>query len=174
MTAQAVLSSAVRMTVKKKKTGDAAMTYARAAGAPRRGMLDHLVGFHLRRAQQKLFQHFRKTFQAQGISPGQAGILILVHNNPGLSQAALARALNIERATLGEVLDGLASRGWIQRRTTTRDRRAKALYLSPEGTRFLEGVLPRIEAHEQAVVHNLTARESAQLIRLLRKFVDGL
>lgn len=98
--------------------------------------LGDLLGFQLRRAQQKLFQDFMRSFQQQGISPGQAGVLILVKNNPGISQAALARAIGVERATLGETIGFLESRNWIRRKVSETDRRSYALELNAPGKFF--------------------------------------
>jgi len=134
--------------------------------------LDGLIGFHLRRAQLLLFNHFREVFQDRGITPGQVGILCLIRNNPGISQTALARTNRIERATLGEILAYLEKMGWIERRPAPQDRRAKALYLTGTGRVFLEDLLPAIHRHEQEVSKNLSSNECKDLLRLLRKLVS--
>lgn len=68
--------------------------------------LDDLFGFRLRLAQVKLFQHFRESLAPLQITPGQAGLLILIRDNPGISQSDLARAMQVERATLGQTIEG--------------------------------------------------------------------
>ncbi len=135
--------------------------------------LDGLIGFHLRRAQLLLFNHFREVFQDRGITPGQVGILCLIRNNPGISQTALARTNRIERATLGEILTYLEKMGWVERRTAPLDRRAKALYLTGKGKSFLQQLLPAIHEHEQYVSKNLNKDECEHLLLLLRKLVSG-
>ncbi len=100
---------------------------------PDLSFLDDLAGFHLRRAQVRLFQHFREQFHDLGITPGQVGILALIRNNQGISQAALARAVRVERATLGETLRYLVEKSWVDRRPDPADRRINSLYLSEAG-----------------------------------------
>ena len=132
--------------------------------------LDGLVGFHVRQAQLRVFNHFRKTVGTTGITPGQAGILILIRNNPDISQAALARAIGVERATLGQIINDMEARSWVERRPSRTDKRSFALTLSSSGRSFLENVLDRITVHEQALTAHLSARESREFLRLLLKF----
>lgn len=136
-------------------------------------MLDRLLGYHLRRAQTKVFQNFRQSLGHHGVTPGQVGILFLVGNNPGLSQSALARAVAVERASLAETLRYLVAQGWVQRRRADGDKRSNALFLSTAGGAFLDRLLPEIIAHERDASGNLTTRESERLVQLLKKLVDG-
>lgn len=132
--------------------------------------LDGLVGFQVRQAQLRVFNHFRKTVGTTGVTPGQAGILILVRNNPGISQAALARAIGVERATLGQIIAGMEDKSWVVRRPSHTDRRSFALTLSAAGYEFLVNVLDKIAVHEQDMTAHMSARESREFLRLLLKF----
>ncbi len=133
--------------------------------------LDSLFGFRLRLAQVKLFQHFRSALEGFAITPGQAGLLMLIRDNPGISQSDLARAVRVERATLGQTIESLLTRGLVERRRNARDRRAYALHLSEDGRAFMTRLLPAIEAHEAAVSENLTPAEFERLRILLGKFL---
>lgn len=129
-----------------------------------------LVGFQVRQAQIRVFNHFRKTVGETVITPGQAGILILIRNNPDISQATLARAIGIERATLGQIISDMEARSWVVRRPSHTDKRSYALNLSSSGRSFLEKVLDRIAIHEQAMTTHLSAKERREFLRLLLKF----
>lgn len=132
--------------------------------------LDGLVGFQVRQAQLRVFNHFRKTVGTTGVTPGQAGILILIRNNPGISQAALARAIGVERATLGQIIAGMEDNSWVVRQPSHTDKRSFALSLSASGREFLANVLEKIAVHEQAMTAHMSARESREFLRLLLKF----
>ena len=71
------------------------------------GILPDLLGYQLRRAQVTVFQHFAGALGDWNVTPGQLGLLVLVSRNPGISQTALARAVGVERATLGEAVHRL-------------------------------------------------------------------
>lgn len=133
--------------------------------------LDQLLGFQLRRAQQKLFQHFMQSMTKLDITPGQTGVLILIQNNPGISQAALARAVGVERATLGETIDFLERKGWVNRHKAEHDKRSYALDLSNTGQTFVKKLIPAIHQHEKEVCENLNPKEYKQLQSLLSKFI---
>lgn len=132
--------------------------------------LDGLVGFQVRQAQLRVFNHFRKTVGETGVTPGQAGILILIRNNPDISQAALARAVGVERATLGQIISDMEARSWVVRHPSHTDKRSYALNLSSSGKAFLENVLDKIVIHEQAMTAHLGAKDRREFLRLLLKF----
>ncbi|GAB4119462.1 MAG: hypothetical protein Tsb008_22310 [Rhodothalassiaceae bacterium] len=135
------------------------------------GTLSSLFGFRLRLAQMRLFQHFRDSLAEFDITPGQAGLLILVHDNPGISQSSLARAIEVERATLGQSIDRLVKRGLVLRERNDSDRRAYALVLSGQGHDFVARLIPAIRRHEAALAANLTESEFAMLEKLLARFL---
>ena len=132
--------------------------------------LDGLIGFQVRQAQLQVFNHFRKTVGRIGITPGQAGILILIGNNPAISQAALARAIGVERATLGQIITDMETKSWVERHPSHSDKRSNALKLSSSGKAFLEQVLEKIAVHEQDLSAHLSAKERQEFLRLLVKF----
>ena len=70
---------------------------------------DH-VGYFLRRLQVALFKDFIRTLAPVDVRPAQYSILILIAANPGRSQAAIGRALGIERARLARMLHELERR----------------------------------------------------------------
>ena len=54
------------------------------------GALSGLLGYRLRLAQQAVFRDFAASVAE--LSPGRAGMLLLVEANPGVTQGRLARA----------------------------------------------------------------------------------
>ncbi len=136
------------------------------------GILPELLGYQLRRAQLGVFQHFAGALSDWNITPGQVGLLVLVSRNPGISQTALARAVGVERSTLGEAVDRLIKRRLLVRKPAPRDRRSYALRLSASGKRFLDDLIPRVFAHEDDAAGHLSPEERKTLISLLRRLAD--
>ena len=132
-----------------------------------RGILPTLLGYQLRRTQQLVFQHFAANLTEFGVTPGQVGLLLLVEANPGVSQSALAKAIGVERASLGETVKHLAAAGHLEREPSPRDRRSNALHLTARGKRLVERIVPRIRDHERAVSQRLSEPERRALIDLL-------
>lgn len=134
-----------------------------------RGLLDELLGYHLRRAQAAVFADFMRTMADDRITPGQFGVLVLIDRNPGLNQSALARVLGIERSTMVAVIDGLEDRELVARRGSVSDRRAKVLSLTGQGQALLAEVKPKVRRHEKRIAADLDTGEVKALIDLLRR-----
>ena len=83
---------------------------ARSREAPELGVLPGLIGYQLRLAQRAIFADFADTVGESGISPGLFGILVVIGENPGLSQQALANAAHLDRSTVVTVIDKLELR----------------------------------------------------------------
>ncbi len=133
------------------------------------GMLDELLGYHLRRVQAIVFGDFMRTMAKDRITPGQFGVLTLIDRNPGLNQSALARVLGIERSTMVAVIDRLEDRRLVARRKSPSDRRSYTLALTRQGAALLVKVRPRIRRHEKRIAAGLEPGEVAALIDLLRR-----
>jgi DNA-binding MarR family transcriptional regulator len=130
------------------------------------GELAGLIGYRLRRAQQELFRDFAASIP--DISPGRAGLLMLIEANPGITQSRLAHAMALDRSTMVGVLDALESRGWLERRRGS-DRRTNGLWLTRAGRILLARIKRRIADHEARVTARLSSGERQRLLTLLGK-----
>lgn len=131
------------------------------------GMLPSLLGYHLRRAQVAVFQHFAATMGEAEITPGQFGVLLVIRNNSGLSQTQLGNALGIDRSTVVAVIDRLEARSLVVRAPSPTDRRSHALRLSEEGAQTLRKLEEMVRAHERHIARGLSREDQARLITLL-------
>ena len=132
----------------------------------RQGVLPQLLGYRLRVAQQAVFRDFSESVGE--LSPGRAGMLLLIEANPGVPQGRLAEAVKLDRSTMVGVVDSLEERGLLERRRGT-DRRTNGLWLTRSGRLLASRLRRRIERHEDRVAARLNAAERAQLIALLEK-----
>ena len=136
-------------------------------GAPLKpGVLPGLLGYRLRVAQQAVFRDFASSVAE--LSPGRAGMLLLVEANPGVTQGRLADAVGLDRSTMVGVIDALEERDLIERRRGS-DRRTNGLWLTRAGRAFVARLKSRIEVHERRVAAHLTPGERDQLLALLEK-----
>jgi DNA-binding MarR family transcriptional regulator len=147
----------------------AAIRPARHRKAPVLGVLPGLIGYQLRLAQRAIFADFADTVGERGISPGLFGILVVIGENPGLTQQALANAAHLDRSTVVTVIDKLEDRGLVERRAA--DRRSNGLFLADKGTSLLRALKRKVAQHERRVVRNLSAGERAQLVTLLQRIL---
>ena len=138
--------------------------------------MGQVIGFKVRRLHGLIQSGWAEWFAGYDLrlTPMQGGMLILVSDNPGLTQTGLAGLLGIEPPTLSQSISPLLERGLIERRKVNGDKRAHALHLTKVGADAVALVRREIPRHEKAVLERLNPGEQRELHRLLDKALgDG-
>lgn len=131
--------------------------------------LTSLAGYLIRQAQLWVFEDFNGTLAPLDIRPAQYSILVVVRDNPGLSQMALSEVLGISRSGIIPPLDELQSRGLLERLPTS-DRRTHALHLTAAGTALLALADSLVQQHERRLMDKVGSRGHQQLLQVLEVF----
>ena len=92
--------------------------------------LSRNFGFILHDVARLLRTTFDRRVKGMGLTRSQWWVLLHVFRNDGVTQSELADILEIEKATLGRLVDRLESNGWLKRESDATDRRAKRIYLT--------------------------------------------
>jgi DNA-binding MarR family transcriptional regulator len=132
--------------------------------------LDGLLGYLLRRAQGAMHRDFMAAVASFELTQKQAATLWLIQANPGVSQAEVASALGMDRATMMALTDRLEGRGFVIRRRSSTDRRRQDLYLTPSGQSILKKCKARIAKHDERFRAMFTAQELESLVDALKRF----
>jgi DNA-binding MarR family transcriptional regulator len=135
-------------------------------------VLDHSLGYTLRRAQLSIFQEFTEHMANYDVRPPQFAVLVLIRSNPGMTQSAIGGFLGIQKANFVNLLDRLADRGLIERRRVGGDRRSSALHLTKAGEAFVRKIEAAHDTLEMRLRERLGTRKSEQLLKLLREFCN--
>ncbi|SEQ95230.1 DNA-binding transcriptional regulator, MarR family [Faunimonas pinastri] len=135
--------------------------------------LDGVVGFHLRRAQEASFRAFASSAGEGDLRPGRFAALMLIGNNPGITQISLSRAIGRDKSTLTPLIRDLQARGLIHREQAETDRRAYRLTLTPDGETMLER-LRIIAAEHDRKLDEIIGERKTEFITLLRRIVTAL
>lgn len=138
------------------------------------GYLGDHIGYVVRRAQLAIFKDFIKTLSPVDIRPAQYSVLIVIDQNPGLTQAELGRALAIKRANLVGMLNELERRKLARRVASPRDKRSHALHLTANGRQMLARFHRLALEHEKRATRALDAAEKRQLLDLLGRVARSL
>lgn len=135
--------------------------------------LRDLLGFQLRRAHMLFALHWQLSFREQpvAITPVQGGMLLTIESNPGLSQVALARMMDVEGPTLVQAIDRLEQAGLVERFRRADDRRSYALHVTPAGRTVLQAVKSFVPHREAELLTDLSDPERALLLDMLRRVV---
>ena len=131
-------------------------------------------GFLLRRAHQIAVGIFVEECAAYGLTPPQHSTLIVIGRCPGLDQAALARAIGFDRATIGQVVEGLEARGLLKRQNSHADKRRKTLVLTPQGRALMQRAAPAIQRTSDRLLAPLRASQRRLFVELLLQLTGEL
>lgn len=133
--------------------------------------IDHQPGHLIRRLHQIAVGIFLQEGGELHVTPVQYAALQVVSNQPGIDQRTLARAIALDASTTGGVVDRLEARGWMERRLSPEDRRARQLFLTAAGARGLASTVPAMLSAQEQILAPLTQRQQAEFMRLLQVLV---
>lgn len=91
--------------------------------------------FHHKLMRTHFVMHKRimERAKALGLTSGQPKILEFLSEREGVEQKVIAENCEIERATVGSILDRMEQSGLIERRREDGNRRSIFIYLTPRG-----------------------------------------
>jgi DNA-binding MarR family transcriptional regulator len=104
--------------------------------------------------------------------PAHAGIVRVLAATPGITQQALATALNTLPSRLVALVDELEAKGLLERRPHDSDRRSYALHLTEAGHSTLQAIGRIARDHQQTLLASLSEEEQRQLAALLQRVAD--
>jgi DNA-binding MarR family transcriptional regulator len=94
--------------------------------------LSRNFGFLLNDVARLLRTTYDRRVKSLGLTRSQWWVLNHLYRGDGVTQTELAETLEIEKPTLGRLLDRLEAKGWVRRAADERDRRAWRVYLTDE------------------------------------------
>lgn len=127
-----------------------------------------MAWIRLARVFQRIDRGSAEELRRADVSLAQFDVLAQVGAREGLTQQALADRLLVTKGNVCQILDRLETRGWIERRPVPGSR-ANALFLTGEGWRVRDAVLPGHEERIAARFDALSDDEVATLASLLRR-----
>ncbi|MFI9505696.1 MarR family winged helix-turn-helix transcriptional regulator [Nocardia sp. NPDC052566] len=133
--------------------------------APRPPM--RAVAFQLAQLGAHAAQRFAERIGEIGLTPPDVGLLRMIASEPGRSQRSLAAELGVVPSRVVALIDGLDSRGLVERRRSPTDRRNHELHLTPEAQKLLGRMAEVALAHESDIRGALSDAEYEQLADLL-------
>jgi DNA-binding MarR family transcriptional regulator len=135
------------------------------------GPLGSYLGYAVRRAQLSIFDEFAGVMREVDLSPAQFSALVVVANNPGLSQGETAAVLGIQRTNFVAFVNRLQRRGLVERRREGGNRRSYALHLTDDGRTLLDRALALHATYEATLSERLGPGGHARLLDLLATLV---
>lgn len=127
------------------------------------------VGFLLSKAYQRACALYKERFDSYGLTPQQCGVMRFLWEEDGISQIELSNRSQIDRTTIGGLIDRLEQRGYLVRLPHPDDRRAYRISLTDSGRELKDLVAPITSALHDAIIAPLSENEAKTLVSLLKK-----
>jgi MarR family transcriptional regulator for hemolysin len=103
----------------------------RRVAVPSEPDLEKNFGFLVHDVARLMRTVYDRRTRALGLTRSQWWVLNHLYVNDGISQTELADILDVEKPSLGRLLDRLEGADWIERRPDAADRRVKRIHLTP-------------------------------------------
>ena len=130
-------------------------------------------GYMVRRCYQIVQGIFGDAVADAPVAPTQLGVLKAIVEYPERDQASIARAIGIDRSTMGANVERLEELGYLTRHAATRDKRAKLLAITPAGIEAIAAIKERISAVNERFLAPLDAAERATFIALMQRIIEA-
>src|SRR3954466_881657 len=102
-------------------------------------------GYLFRRMQQIAVAIFVEECRAFDLTPVQYAALVAIHTHPGIDATRLSAVIAFDRSTLGNVIERLEAKAFVERKPAREDKRVKLVYLTGSGAALLGDIMPAVD-----------------------------
>jgi DNA-binding MarR family transcriptional regulator len=131
--------------------------------------LEDRVGYELKRVQHDLRLDMEGSLKELDVTTPQYAALSVLAEEPGLSNAALARRSYVTPQTMNQILVRLEAAGLVERVAHPEHGRVLQGYLTTAGKRLRRECAERVDTVEERMLSGLSEDERATLLALLRR-----
>jgi DNA-binding MarR family transcriptional regulator len=108
-----------------------------------------------------------------GLRHLEFGVMVRIHDTPGLDQNSLAEWMALDRTTISALVFRLEEQGLIERAVNGADRRARVLRLTRAGRALHDRMRAKTEAAQERIFAVLTAAERRAFIDMLARVIEA-
>jgi len=144
------------------------------AATTRPGAITDSPGYLLKRAQLTLHAALASALRVHGATLPQYAVLTALHEEPGLSNADLARRAFVTPQTMNQVLRELEQRRWVTRHAHPGHGRILQSELTADGRSTLEACHAAADGVEQRMLAGLSPAHRRQLAAALLTCINAL
>ena len=104
-----------------------------------------------------------------GLSVWQWRVMAVTADTPGISATEIGQRTQMDKVAVSRAVAGLIEMGYLERRPSTDDARRSNLVLTRSGMDIYSLIVPLAKSEEERLVATLSAKEQAELARLMKK-----
>jgi DNA-binding MarR family transcriptional regulator len=126
----------------------------------------------LGRVERRVSRRLGDVLAAHGATVDEWRVLAVLAGGPGRPMRELAEAAAARAPKLTRIVDGMVAADLVERRVDAGDRRRILVSLTPLGRSRHRRLRPIVEAASASLEARVGTTETAELIRLLDRFLD--
>lgn len=128
---------------------------------------DRSIGFLISDVSRLMRRVYDRRVEPLGLTRAQWRVLVHLYRREGVRQTELAGILEIEKPTLGRLVDQLEKKGWVERRIDSSDLRARLLVVSPDARGLIDELERLAETVHRDALRGLSQEEARRLTESL-------
>ena len=131
------------------------------------------VAFLLSQLGGQSAREWQRRLAREALEPREVMLFRFVALADGHSQREVAAAIGLPASRIVGLVDRLAERGWVERRSRAGDRRTRTLHVTPAGRAVLDRIAAVSAEHEAALTRGISPEERVVLRDLLERLAEG-
>src|ERR1700721_3056336 len=129
-------------------------------------------GYLFRRMQQIAVSIFVEECRDHDLTPVQFAALVAIRTHPGIDATRLSAVIAFDRSTLGNVIERLEAKEYVERKPSREDKRIKLLHLTKSGAVLLRDIMPSVDRAQARMLQPLKPADRKTLLALMTQLVD--
>ena len=132
------------------------------------------VGYLIGDVSRMIRTVYDRRVEPLGLTRAQWRVMTRLNRLESCTQTELATELEIEKPTLGKLIERLEAKGWVERRADANDARSKLVYLTPAAGPVLQQMHSEAEEVVAGIFAGVSADDAARLHEMLDHIKDNL
>ncbi len=124
--------------------------------------------------QKRMRRRMAKALEKYDVTLEQFVVLYNLVNEDGINQKKLSGRVDKDQATLARILDILESRGYVERRTTEKDRRAFLVFITESGRAKVRETARRLGTVHEEIINGIPEGKVDEFIDLIKQMNTNL
>ena len=125
------------------------------------------VGYLIGDVSRMIRTVYDRRVEPLGLTRAQWRVMTRLNRLEYCTQTKLATELEIEKPTLGKLIERLEAKGWVERRSDPDDARSKIVYLTPVAHPLLQAMHSEAEEVVAGIFAGVSAAEAKRLYTIL-------
>lgn len=123
---------------------------------------------------KRMRRRMSKALEKYDVTLEQFVVLYNLYGEDGMNQKSLSNKVDKDQATLARILDILETRGYVERRTTEKDRRVFLVFITDSGRNKVKETARRLEKVHNEIIHGIPEDKIDSFVGLIKQMNANL